>query len=155
MIVAISGHRPNKLGGYNLPNPTYIKVCRAIDKQLRELKPSKVISGMALGIDQWTANIAIKLGIPFIAAIPFEGQEKKWPESSQKIFHKLLSKAADIVYVSPPGYSASKMQIRNQWMVDQCDTVLAVYDGSGGGTGNCIEYARSVGKKIIIIDPNI
>jgi len=160
MIVAFTGHRPNKLGGYNLPNPTYIHVCQQIDKQLRELNPKKVISGMALGVDQWAAYIAIKLGIPFIAAIPFEGQEKKWPDSSQKTYNRLLSKAYDIVYVSSPGYSAHKMQVRNQWMVDQCDTLIAIYDGSKGGTGNCVEYAQSLklfnmmpAKKIIIINP--
>lgn len=103
MIVAFSGHRPQRLGGFSLPNPTYIKVCKAIDAKLRELKPTKVICGMALGVDSWAANIAIKLDIPFIAAVPFEGHERKWPESSQKTFHKLLSKACEKVIVSEGG----------------------------------------------------
>jgi len=161
MIVAFTGHRPDKLGGYNLPNPTYIKVCRAIDKHLREINPSKVISGMALGTNQSASNIAIKLGIPLIAAIPFEGQEKKWPERSQKAYNYLLKRATDIVYVSPPGFSTTKMQLRNEWMVDQCDILIGVYNGSAGGTANCIKYAESLklfdmvpAKKIIIIDPN-
>ena len=47
MIVAFTGHRPQKLGGYKLPNPTYIKVCQEIESTLKELKPEKVISGMA------------------------------------------------------------------------------------------------------------
>ncbi|MFA6609079.1 MAG: SLOG family protein [Candidatus Paceibacterota bacterium] len=154
MIIAFAGHRPNKLGGYNLPNPTYIHVCQQIDKLLREFKPEKVISGMALGVDQWAVNIAIKLKIPFIAAIPFKGQEKKWPESSQAIYHKLLSKAYDVVFVSKPGFSSEKMQARNIWMVDQCDLLIGIYDGSISGTGNCIDYAKSVGKEIVIINPN-
>lgn len=84
MIVAFTGYRPDKLGGYKLPNPTYLHVFQQIEKSLKELQPQKVISGMALGVDQWAANIAHRLGIPFIAAVPFLGQEKAWPVPSQK-----------------------------------------------------------------------
>lgn len=153
MIVAFTGHRPSKLGGYILPNPTYIKICKSIDATLRELNPDQVISGMALGIDQWAANIAIKLNIPFIAAIPFEGQERKWPVASQKTFNALLKKAAGQTIVCPGSYSPDKMQIRNQWMVDRCDILIAIWDGSKGGTGNCVQYAEAVKKEIIRIDP--
>jgi uncharacterized phage-like protein YoqJ len=155
MIISFTGHRPNKLGGYKLPNATYNKVCQQIEQKLIELKPDKVISGMALGIDQWAANIARKLKIPFIAAIPFEGQEKAWPKQSQDTYHKLLGFADEKVYVCPPGYAASKMQIRNEWMVDKCDILIAVWDQTPGGTANCVKYAQSVGKQIIFIDPSI
>lgn len=155
MIVSFTGHRPSKLGGYILPNPTYLHVCREIDKALQELKPEKIITGMALGVDQWAANIAIRLGIPFIAAVPFVGQEKAWPQASQKIFNKLLEKAAEVVIVSEGEYSAYKMQIRNEWMVDRADKIIAIWDGSKGGTGNCVEYAKSKGKEIFYIDPRL
>lgn len=153
MIVAFTGHRPNKLGGYKLPNPTYVYVCQQIDKTLQELKPEKVISGMALGVDQWAAHIAYKLGIPFIAAIPFEGQEKAWPKQSQVTFHLLLKLASEKVIVSPGGYSAPKMQVRNEWMVDRCDKLIAVWDGTAGGTGNCVNYAVNKDREIIRINP--
>lgn len=154
MIVAFTGHRPDKLGGYKLPNPTYIKICQKLDKALRELKPSKALSGMALGIDQWAANVCVKLEIPFVAVIPFVGQEKMWPADSQRIYNNLLTKAAEKVIVSEGGYSAAKMQIRNQYLVDNCDLLIAVYNGDKtGGTANCINYAKEIGKKILIIDP--
>jgi uncharacterized phage-like protein YoqJ len=153
MIIAFTGHRPDKLGGYKLPNPTYIKVCSAIDAALKEFKPEKIISGMALGVDQWAANIAIKLNIPFIAAIPFLGQEGKWPESSQKTYRALLNKAAEQVIVCPGVYEPAKLQIRNEWMVDHCDLLIAVWDGTKGGTGNCVEYAKGASKDIFRIDP--
>ena len=154
MIVAFTGHRPDKLGGYKLPNDTYIKVCQKIDKTLRELKPEKVITGMALGVDQWVAMIAHKLGIPFLAAIPFDNQEIKWPPSSQKIYRLLRKLASEEVIVSEGKYAASKMQVRNKWMCDQCDKLIAVWDGSDGGTANCINYAKSIGREIIFIDPH-
>lgn len=153
MIVAFTGHRPDKLGGYKVPNDTYIRVCQKIDTVLKELKPEKVVTGMALGIDQWAASIAHKLHIPFLAAIPFEGQENAWPESSRKIYRILRKLATEEVIVSQGGYSADKMQVRNIWMVDNCDKLIAVWDGTKGGTGNCIEYAKSVKKDIYYIDP--
>lgn len=153
MIVAFTGHRPNKLGGFSLPNPTYIKVCRQIEATLKELNPEKVISGMALGVDQWAAFISHKLKIPFIAAVPFINQESKWPASSQETYHKLIKLAAEVVIVSDGEYSATKMQTRNEWMVNHCDKLIAVWDGSEGGTGNCVKYAKSKDKEIIYIDP--
>jgi uncharacterized phage-like protein YoqJ len=153
MIVAFTGHRPDKLGGYKLPNSTYLRVCQKIDAKLKELKPEKVISGMALGIDQWAAFIAHKQKIPFIAAVPFFNQECKWPQSSQETYRKLIKLAVEIVIVSEGGYSAAKMQIRNEWMVDHCDKLIAVWDGTDGGTGNCVKYARAIKKEIIYIDP--
>lgn len=153
MIVSFTGHRPDKLGGYKLPNPTYIHVCRQIDKALKELNPEKIITGMALGVDQWAAMIAHKLGIPFVAAIPFEKQESKWPAESQKTYRLLRRLASEEVIVSPGGYSADKMQVRNEWMVDHSDKLIAVFNGTKGGTGNCVEYAQSVSRDIYYIDP--
>lgn len=155
MIVSFTGHRPDKLGGYIIPNPTYIHICQQIEKTLLEFKPEKVISGMALGIDQWAAFIATKLGIPFIAAVPFEGQEKAWPQHSQSIYNKLLGKAAEKVVVCDGGYSAHKMQLRNEWMVNNCDTLIAIWDKTPGGTGNCVNYAQSIKKNIVFINPSL
>lgn len=153
MIVAFTGHRPDKLGGYKIPNPTYIKVCQKIESTLKELNPEKVISGMALGVDQWAAFISYKLKIPFIAAVPFINQECKWPTSSQETYNKLIKLASEKVIVSDGEYSANKMQVRNEWMVDHCDQLIAIWDGSSGGTGNCVNYAKSKNKLIIYIDP--
>jgi len=155
MIVSFTGHRPDKLGGYQIPNPTYRHVCQQIDKVLRELKPDKIITGMALGVDQWAANIALKMEIPYIAAVPFLGQEKAWPPSSQRVFNTLLKWASEVVIVSEGDYHPAKMQIRNEWMVDRADKVIAIWDGTKGGTGNCVDYAKSKNKEIIFINPHI
>ena len=153
MVVAFTGHRPNKLGGYRTPNPIYNWVTWCIQEQLEELKPTLVISGMALGVDQWAAQIAHDMGIPFLAAIPFQGQEKAWPAHSQAAFKNLLLKSCEIVVVSPGEYTPYKMRVRNAYMVDRCDSLIAVWDGTPGGTGNCVEYAEACGKQIVRIKP--
>ena len=146
MIVCATGHRPNKLGGYGLDVKT--KLEQLAFTWLEEHKPDKAISGMALGWDQAFARAAIELNIPLVAAIPFIGQEQAWPDSSQKEWKRLVDAAYEVVIVSEGGYAAWKMQKRNEWMVDTCDLVLALWDGSSGGTDNCVKYARTKSKSI-------
>lgn len=156
MIVSFTGHRPHpKLGGYKLPNPIYNYVVAELRRILNEIKPTKAISGMALGYDQWAAQACIDLNIPFIAAVPFQGQERIWPEESKIQYFSLLEKSAEVKIVSEGGYLGAKMDIRNRWMVDNSDLVIAAFDGvPSGGTFNCVSYANSKKRKIIIIDPN-
>ena len=146
MIVAGTGHRPNKLGGYTRDAQT--RLFNTAIKSLEHLQPTKLISGMALGWDQALARACVELNIPFIAAVPFAGQETVWPAASQREYRELCEAASDFIIVSPGGYSAAKMQIRNEWMVDHCDRVLALWDGSPGGTRNCVDYAKTVNKPI-------
>ena len=147
MVVAGTGHRPNKLGGYN--NESFLTLVSIAENWLHENKPTKVISGMAQGWDQALAQAAINCKIPFIAAIPFEGQETKWSERGQRYFKRLLEKAESVTYVCDKGYSPHKMQIRNEWMVDNCDLVLAMWDGTNGGTGNCVNYIKKMNRDMI------
>lgn len=153
MIVAFTGHRPDKIGGYDMSSPEIRKIRYELFTKLKKLKPKKAISGMALGVDQLAAEACIAAEIPFIAARPFIGQELKWPLESQKRYRELLGQASEIVTVCDGAYAAWKMQKRNEWMVDHCDLLLAVWDGSAGGTANCVKYARSIGKTILHYNP--
>lgn len=151
--IAFTGHRPNKLGGYAPNNPTKLKLKEKIKEVLSKRCPDMVMSGMALGVDQWAVEVCIDLDIPFIAAIPFYGQESMWPKESKDYYLMLLDKATEIIHVCDPGYAAWKMQKRNKYMVDWCDTLVAIFDGTEGGTKNCVDYAKSTSKEIIHIDP--
>lgn len=152
-IIAFSGHRPPKLGGFYIPNPIFNYICFETERLLKELKPDKCISGLALGYDSYAAKICIKLGIPFIAAIPFEGQERLWKNKSKEEYKYLLDKAEEIIYVCEPGFAKWKFQKRNEYMVDRGNIILACFGGTTGGTYNCVTYAKSKNKEIIIINP--
>ena len=45
-------------------------------------------------------------------------------------------------------------QQRNEWMVDHSSRLIAIYNGSPGGTRNTIEYAKRKKLEIAIFDPN-
>jgi len=153
--LGVTGHRPNGLpGGYDETHPFYTWLRNEIRNKISQLKPSEIITGMALGVDQIVAEIAIELNIPFVAAVPFEGQESKWPQSSKEKYDQLLRKAEEVVIVSEDGYAAWKMQKRNEWIVDNSDAILGIWSGLKGGTGNCLEYAEKKNKTIHRINPN-
>lgn len=146
MILSVTGHRPNKLGGYTTAAINHRNRIAMI--ALEELKPELVLTGMALGWDTAIALACIHKDIPFHACVPFIGQESQWPTVSKSLYEFILSKAARVVIVSEGGFSARKMQVRNQYVVDNSEQVAALWDGTNGGTGNCIQYACDVNRPI-------
>lgn len=144
MIVAFTGHRPDKLGGWDPLDPVVARVRKALRDELVRNWPLHAISGMALGVDTWAAETCVELGIPFVAAVPCDRMEVTWSLPAQERFHALLKKAYEVVVVAPGPYKPWKMQKRNEFLVDHCNRRLAVYDGSPGGTRNCLACAEEV-----------
>lgn len=147
MIVAGTGHRPDKLGGYVTPAKQHL--FKFAHDYFRANRPEHIITGMAQGWDFALASAANTLRIPYTCAVPFLGQESRWPKDAQEFYRIMLDGAKNVVVVSDGDYAVWKMQTRNEWMVDNCDTVVALWNGTSGGTGNCVAYAQKVGKPII------
>lgn len=152
MILSFTGHRPDKLGDERNPIPAGAKMT-AVDFLL-VARPERCIVGMAQGWDMAVASACIDLNIPFTAAIPFCGQELCWPERVQKLYLDMINhRLATQHIVAPGGYSAGKMSLRNGWMVDHSDAVIALWNGTPGGTGNCVRYAKHVKRPILNLWP--
>jgi uncharacterized phage-like protein YoqJ len=147
MIICGTGHRPDKLGGYG-PQVADKLMFLARD-WLIVYQPEHVISGGALGWDQALAWAAYATKTPFTMALPFPGFEDRWPEESKSKLHALMQLAEKVVFVNEGPYAGWKMQVRNEWMVNNSDQVLALWNGTEGGTANCVRYAKKVGKPII------
>jgi len=154
MKIAITGHRPQKIGNeWDGRGPMSKWIRLNIEKILDEHAPDMLISGMALGVDQLFAEIAIERKLKLLAAIPCKGQETVWPQKSQTRYNNILDyDKCEKHYVSER-YTGWAMQKRNEYMVDNCDLLIAVWDGTVGGTGNCVQYAKKVNKEIIRINP--
>jgi len=142
------------MGGFS-QKKKFRAIKEAARAHLTSHRPDLVITGMAVGWDQWIANICIEENIPFVAALPCEGQENKWPPKAQQHYAWLLSRAAKIVQVDrEPGYISNivrpgvyhptKMITRNHWMIDQIqngDILFSLWDGrTKGGTYATIDY---------------
>lgn len=159
MRVAVTGHRPNKLFGYDMDDPRYVAIKNIIKGFLIGVECTDAYTGMALGIDQLFAIAVLQLKnegwpIRLHCAIPCAGHPNKWNKESQELYFKILDKADEVVMVSKEPYSPWLMQKRNEYMVDNADMVLAFFDGTPGGTKNCVDYANRVGKEIVAFDPN-
>lgn len=153
MILTITGHRPNKLGGYSNTVAN-----RLIDLAIKEIAlcheydPIEyVIQGMAQGWDQACGHACVKLRLPFYAYIPCDGQEALWPTHAQREYNHLLSFAAQVIQVSSGNYSGYKMVLRDYRMVDDGNFVLALWNGSQdthSGTGKTLIYAKLQNRPI-------
>lgn len=154
-IVSFTGHRPDEFPGhYDHASPARELVKKRIREELLRLKPQLALVGMALGVDQWAAEVCLELDIPFVAVVPFVGMETVWPQKAQEHFRELLFKATKTVIVCKGGYSPDKMQRRNEALVDGCTVMIAVWNGKPtGGTANCVQYAQKVGRPILRINP--
>lgn len=170
-----TGHRPSKLDNcYSFENPMsqliHAKLKAVITELVNNNAITRFISGGALGVDQigfWAVErLKVRnthLRIDNIVAIPFEYQYIKWKDKETLYwYHRMLEAATEVINVeylegykdtkdnSIDGYfSREKMQKRNEFMVDKSKHIIAVWDGSTGGTGNCIKYAKSKKGHII------
>ena len=159
MVICVTGHRPDKLYGYDLNDPNWMKLKNKLKELLIENKCTEAISGMALGVDTIFALAVLELknegyNIKLHCAIPCRNHSRKWRMESVVMYNAILEKADIVKLVSNEEYRPWHMQRRNRYMVDLADKVIAVWNGTAGGTGNCVEYAEKENKEIIRINPN-
>lgn len=143
MKIALTGHRPERLRGKEK------EIKQWIDSTLGNITIEEIYSGMAQGADQIIANYAISNNIPLICCYPFK---KNYYHEKEKY---IISKAKDTRFISEE-YSKKAYWIRDKYMVDNCDVLLAVWDGiKVGGTWITVEYAQKIGKPIIYFPQEI
>lgn len=149
LVVAGTGHRPQKLQSSwsQYESLTLPRLTLLAEKALLREKPVLVISGMALGWDTAIAQAAINLEIPLVAAVPCLNHALKWNEVQQATWQRIIDKAIAVHCPNVP-YTPAAMQIRNEWMCDRANRILALWDGSSGGTANCLKYAKKKGVEI-------
>lgn len=161
--ICFTGHRPKKLGGYygqealriqgGIHNKLYELVKRALGKGYTHF-----IQGGAQGVDQIAGEVCIRLRregnqLVLITAKPFPSQNSKWPDLAQARYQNVLDQSNFIVTVSQDPFTNAKMFIRNRWMIDNSGSIIAVYDGTGGGTGHAVGYAREKKRILCIVHP--
>lgn len=115
------------------------------------------ITGMALGVDMYAAEIVLDLKskyphITLESAIPCETQAIKWSVASRERYYNIAAKC-DKETMLQREYTSDCMDKRNRYMVDHADYILAVWNGCPSGTGNTVRYAHKKGKSIIVINP--
>lgn len=158
MIIAGTGHRPPRLGGYS--DGVYNTLIEFAGDMLRQhyrhhlfssLAPMTVISGLALGWDQALAIAADKLGLTVWGYAPCKNMDVKWPQLSQDKYNEVLGICEKIIYVHDGDYPGPWCMIkRDERMVDDSNEVLALFDGNfvKSGTGHTVKYANKLKRKV-------
>lgn len=185
-IVAATGHRPSYLPCVNKvvdertkredfivieDSPWLIDVNTRLLDWLQFENPDKILTGMALGWDMWVADAAVQLNIPYIAYVPFAGQESTWSKKDIRHYNYLLSKAEKVKICSDNHYktivrsnfkdmSAFSYAVkdfyrkaflkRDRMMVDDATQIVALWDPTVkmGGTYYTVKYAMKNKKHV-------
>lgn len=171
--IAFTGKR--RIYDYNYQDVRYRKLIellyQILNNEILYNDAKYFISGGALGFDTIAFHVvkSLKEGhdyIKNILAVPFKYQYIKWTKSDIDRYY-LMRQTADMVvevdrlpdyqniYVPIGSYHVAKMQKRNEFMVNNCDMLIACWDYvKSGGTYNCIKYAVKQNKPILVINSN-
>lgn len=159
---AFTGYRPHKFPWKaNESDPMCAALKAVLKKEIIALSEAGITyfySGCADGTDAWASLIVLSLreknpALQLHCVLPCEGQADKWEDCAQKRYYFILSQADSVEYVSRQYYDGCMLE-RNHRMVEATGTLLAVYNGARrSGTGATVNYARKLGRKIIMVDP--
>lgn len=158
MKVALTGHRPQRLGlPEDIGDERWDKIETWLIKQLFELyrmatsNGEKLIAycGMASGCDiefgyivSVTSHVAT--GIKLVCVLPCNDYN-----SSNQYYNQLKAEADEWIELADEFYKGCD-NARDQYMVDHCDVLIAVWDGiKSGGVWSTIRKAQKAGKQII------
>ena len=181
--LCFTGHRPKDLDGTD----DYVK--EQLEKLIRAAYQKgyrTFISGMAVGVDMYAAQIVLNLkeefdDIQLLAAIPFPGQAEKFSPKQKNQWMNIVMAADDINIFNPDTSENEKqswktvmemnraaiargpwekydvfkwLDNRNHWMIDNSDSVLAIWSGKEkGGTANAVRYALKKNKSLVTFNP--
>ncbi len=164
--VALTGHRPSRLAGYDLAHPFYgrlqSKLQQIIIDGLSVHRHLTLHSGMALGADTVWSMAILRMReqhpdrIHFVAEVPVMTQPDRWPSKLDRDRWAQHLADADLVSVYAQKYHVGCLWARNKGMIDAADLLLAVHDDtSSGGTSGAMDYAKRTGKQVFVLSPDL
>lgn len=153
-VVGFSGHR-------QLPDAT--ATATAIRSALALLQREAAgewlaLSSVALGSDQIFAREAMALGLSWHAILPLPRAEfaKDFSAAEWAAAERLLGQAEDIRIITENGARDDAYLDCGMETVNGADVLIALWDGDPargkGGTADVVEYAKAIGKPVLIID---
>ena len=147
---SFTGHRPDKL---RWGKDEVVAWLNAEIKNAALGGYNTFILGMAKGVDIWAAEAVLALrdsGMPIrlVCALPYQGFESGWSSEWKNLYRSVIDRANIVEYICD-GYSKICFHVRNRWMVDHSSLVIAVFDGTPGGTEKTVAYAEKKQKCVI------
>jgi ribonuclease HI/uncharacterized phage-like protein YoqJ len=162
-VVAVLGHKPPELGGYE-PNLLQAAVQRRLGDILgaqQQLDDDLVlVTGLQLGAEQLAAEAALERDIPYVAVQPFPDPDARWPRESKAAYHRLIEGAREVVLLQRKPVKDNQdvrraMGQRDAWLTRNADAAIVVWDGRDALLGKQVKaLEKQVGDEVWIVDPS-
>ncbi len=151
-----TGHRPEKL---SIPEKRLALLLEAEIRKAIDGGFTTYITGMAKGTDLVAAEIVLRLRkqddrLKLICALPHPGFGLHWGGGWSERFQRVLARA-DLERTICSTFSYNSYQARNEWMVNHSSLMIAVFNGTAGGTKNTLDYAKRQGVPCIVISEKV
>lgn len=145
---AFTGHR-NLDESFSLE-----KLCETV-QTLVERGVRNFFCGMARGFDLFAAEEVVKQKeknekIRLVACVPYYGQEKGYSEEDKKRYVNILRKCDMRLTFCETYYKGCEL-VRDRYMADQADVLVAYLKKESGGTAYTVEYFQKKHKDREII----
>lgn len=167
-VCAVTGYRPSRFPFKgNEDDIRCKKLKEEIKKEVKYLYEQGVHTfwlGGAEGVDMWAGEILIQLksykaynDIKIMLAIPFEGYNKNWKDTSIKRLENIKKNSEEIIIVgSNKEPKEEQYRKRNKYMIDKADCLLTVFDKEKiivrSGTNMTFQFALKKGISIFVVD---
>lgn len=115
------------------------------------------ISGMALGLEQCSAEVVIELkaklpNITLEGVLPYESQDIDWTEFQRDKYYSIMQKIDKEVLLQHH-YSSDCMRRRDLYMINKSKYIILCTSNTSE-IDNIVSYAKSSGRIVFIIDLN-
>jgi uncharacterized phage-like protein YoqJ len=161
--VSFTGHRPGKLPWrYDEGDPRCLDLKRRLTDAVEAAYADgfrHFLCGMAMGCDLYFCECALALrarhpDVTVEAVIPCPTQARDWPPDQQARYRALVQDC-DFETMVSERYTPDCMQRRNRYLVDHAALLIAVFDGTPGGTQYTVQYALHRGISLVDLPVNL
>lgn len=164
--LCFSGHRPEGFHSLAVNGFTDNDVVMCIQSGLYDLIYESIrdgyvnfICGMAPGVDFWAAKLVLEVSqrdfpgveVRLIAALPFPGFTPAKTEPGISQFARVMQSAYSVATISSH-YHRLCFALRNQFMVDHSERLIAAVVNYRSGTGQTIRLARERGVEVVLLN---
>jgi hypothetical protein len=147
-IVGVTGHR-------ELTPRIRQYVRKELTELLRGRSPLRGLSSLADGADQLFAHTVLREGGRLHAVIPAAGYVNTIREVH--LYQRLLAGASETVMLGFDTPGPAAYEAAGRYIVENCDLLVAVWDGAAprgrGGTFAAVDYARTIGRELVVCWP--
>ncbi len=150
MRIGITGHQ-------NFENQSWVEA--TMNDEFDNMKIERGFSSLAVGADQLFVRQLAQRAVPYTVIVPsahYESTFESAPDLAE--YRRLLNEADSIVELDNNTPSERAFYDAGLAVVDASDLVVAVWNGKPakglGGTADIVEYARSVAKPVVHLNPD-